>query len=295
MTTGGRWTGSSGEDELLSRLYQHVTQQQAARFAAGHDITAGLDRYRAWLREHTAGDQAGPEASPASTVMARPATAVTDAVTAAPGPDQAASAGNTTGEPSGTRSQIAATLAGSDADHAVTTLYSTHYQSLVRLAVLLVNDITTAEDIVQDSFVAMHAAWPRLASSDRALSYLRQSVVNRSRSVPRHRAVAGKPAPDTPGDEPADTAQAGRPALIPALQTLPARQREALVLRFYAGLPEAQTAATMGISTSAVKKHTARALSSLRTRLPEISDTAPRTRQPADTSTHTSPPGRSPA
>jgi RNA polymerase sigma-70 factor (sigma-E family) len=294
MTTGGRWTGSPGEDELLSRLYQHVTQQQAGRFAAGYDITAGLDRYRAWLREHTAEDQARREASPASAVMARPATAVTDTASAAPGPGQAAAAGRTTREPARTRRQIAAALTSSDADHAVTTLYCTHYQPLVRLAVLLVNDITTAEDIVQASFAAMHAAWPRLASSDRALSYLRQSVVNRSRSVPRHRPGAGKPAPDPRGDEPEDTAQAGRPALIQVLQTLPARQREALVLRFYAGLSEAQTASTMGISTSAVSKYTVQALPSLRAALPEMNDTAPPNRRPADT-THASQPGQSPA
>ena len=74
----------------------------------------------------------------------------------------------------------------------MTALYRTHYRSLVRLAVLLVRDIATAEDLVQDSFVAMHSAWPRLADSDLALSYLRQSVVNRSRSVLRHRIVVDK-------------------------------------------------------------------------------------------------------
>ena len=76
-----------------------------------------------------------------------------------------------------------------DADRAVTALYSTHYRSLVRLAALLVRDVATAEEVVQDSFVAMHGGWRRLRDSDKALSYLRQSVVNRSRSVLRHRVV----------------------------------------------------------------------------------------------------------
>jgi hypothetical protein len=70
MTTGGRRTGGSGEDELLSRLYQQVTGQQAARFAAGYDVAAGLDRYRTWLRVHAAEDRAGLEAIQARTVMA---------------------------------------------------------------------------------------------------------------------------------------------------------------------------------------------------------------------------------
>ncbi len=72
-----------------------------------------------------------------------------------------------------------------DADGAVTALYSTHYRSLVRLAALLLRDVATAEEVVQDSFVAMHGSWRRLRDSDKALSYLRQSVVNRSRSVRR--------------------------------------------------------------------------------------------------------------
>ena len=68
------------------------------------------------------------------------------------------------------------------ADEAVTHLYAAHYRSLVRLAALLLRDASAAEEVVQDSFVAMHGAWRRLADPDRALAYLRQSVVNRSRS-----------------------------------------------------------------------------------------------------------------
>src|SRR5262249_9157960 len=92
-----------------------------------------------------------------------------------------------------------------DATRAVTAIYSTPYRSLVRLAVLLVRDVATAEEVVQDSFIAMHGAWRRLRDSDKALSYLRQSVVNRSRSVLRHRVVvdrnAPKAAPDMPSAE----------------------------------------------------------------------------------------------
>ena len=74
-----------------------------------------------------------------------------------------------------------------DAAQAVTALYRTHYRSLVRLAALLVRDVATAEEIVQDSFVAMHTAWRRLQDNEKALSYLRQSVVNRSRSALQRR------------------------------------------------------------------------------------------------------------
>jgi RNA polymerase sigma-70 factor (sigma-E family) len=156
----------------------------------------------------------------------------------------------------------------SDADRAVTELYSTHYRSLVRLAALLVRDIGTAEEVVQDSFVAMHGAWRRLRDSEKALSYLRQSVVNRSRSVLRHRIVvdrnAPKPAPDEPSAEHGAFALLDRSAVIAALRKLPPRQREALVLRFYADMSEAQIADAMCISRGAVKSHTARAMQALR-------------------------------
>ena len=155
-----------------------------------------------------------------------------------------------------------------DADRAVTALYSTHYRSLVRLAALLVRDVATAEEVVQDSFVAMHGGWRRLRDSDKALSYLRQSVVNRSRSVLRHRVVvdrnAPKPAPDMPSAEHGAFALLERSAVVSALRTLPPRQREALVLRYYGDMSEAQIASIMGISRGAVKSHTARAMSALR-------------------------------
>jgi len=161
--------------------------------------------------------------------------------------------------------------ADSDADRAVTELYATHYRSLVRLAALLVRDIATAEEVVQDSFVAMHGGWRRLRDSEKALSYLRQSVVNRSRSVLRHRVVvdrnAPKPPPDMPSAEHGAIALLERSAVIAALRTLPARQREALVLRFYADMSEAQIADAMQISKGAVKSHTARAMATLRTML----------------------------
>lgn len=162
-----------------------------------------------------------------------------------------------------------------DADRAVTEIYGTHYRSLVRLAMLLVRDVATAEEVVQDAFVAMHGAWRRLRDNDKALSYLRQSVVNRSRSVLRHRVVvdrnAPKPAPDMPSAEHGALALLERSAVIEALRALPLRQREALVLRYYLDLPEAQIAAAMGISKGAVKSHTARAIASLRAVLEQLS------------------------
>jgi RNA polymerase sigma-70 factor (sigma-E family) len=155
-----------------------------------------------------------------------------------------------------------------DADEIVTQIYSGHYNQLVRLALLLVHDVQTAEEVVQDAFEAMHLAWRRLRDSEKALSYLRQTVVNRSRSVLRHRKVvdmhAPKPAPDEPSAEHAALALLERSAVAAALRMLPQRQREAIVLRYYADFSEADIASAMGISRGAVKSHTARAMAALK-------------------------------
>jgi RNA polymerase sigma-70 factor (sigma-E family) len=156
-------------------------------------------------------------------------------------------------------------------DRAVTELYALHYRALVRLAVLLVRDVPTAEDVVQDSFVALHDGWQRLRDSKSAPAYLRSAVLNRSRSVLRHRAVADKhlptPSPDMPSAEHGVLVLVERSAVVAALRKLPGRQREAVVLRYYADCSEAEIAAAMGISRGAVKSHTARGMAALRAEL----------------------------
>jgi RNA polymerase sigma-70 factor (sigma-E family) len=158
--------------------------------------------------------------------------------------------------------------AARDADAAVTELYAAHYRPLVGLAALLLRNQATAEEVVQDAFVAMHSRWRRLRDTDKALGYLRRSVINGSRSVLRHRMVveraAAQPPPDAPSAEQDAMTLFERSAMVAALDRLPLRQREALVLRFYADMSSAQIASAMGIGASAVKGHTARALSSLR-------------------------------
>jgi DNA-directed RNA polymerase specialized sigma24 family protein len=133
---------------------------------------------------------------------------------------------------------------GGDADAAVGVLYDSHYRPLTRLAALLAADEAIAEEIVRDAFVAMHGVWRQLRDGDRALRYLQETVVRRSRS---RKALA------PPG-----------PGLVAALRSLPAPQREALVLRYYADMPEARIASVMGVSSHAVSSHIARGMSALR-------------------------------
>jgi RNA polymerase sigma-70 factor (sigma-E family) len=162
-----------------------------------------------------------------------------------------------------------------DADTALEQLYAAHYTGLVRMAVLLLRDQGLAEDVVQDSFVAMHGRWERIDPA-KAPAYLRQTVVNRSRSALRHRGVVERHRPEPlPDGAPADASvlqTERRTAVFDALAGLPTRQREVLVLRHYLDLSEADIAATLGISRGAVKSHASRAAAALRTRLSSEED-----------------------
>ena len=156
-----------------------------------------------------------------------------------------------------------------DADEAVTRLYAEHWVGLVRLATLLLRDQGRAEEVVQDAFVAMHGRWSRLREPEKALAYLRRSVVNGCRSSLRHRSVVERHRPDQPGSAPSAESLMlvgeERSRLTEALAALPRRQREVLVLRYYVDLSEADIAAALGISRGAVKSHGSRGVAALRT------------------------------
>ena len=173
-----------------------------------------------------------------------------------------------------------------DADQMVAQLYAQHYRPLVRLAALLVRDTATAEDVVQDAFVALRGGWQRLGDAEKALAYLRQAVVNRSRSVLRHRTVRGgnpqQVPPDPPGAEQGAPGLLDQPAARAALRDLPDRQREAIMLRYYSGLSEQEIAAAMGISRGAVKSHTARGVAALRAVVEQASSHPARPRDSDD-------------
>jgi RNA polymerase sigma-70 factor (sigma-E family) len=154
-----------------------------------------------------------------------------------------------------------------DAEVTLEQLYDAHYVRLVRLAVLLLGDVGRAEEVVQDSFVAIYRHLDRLGDADLP-AYLRQTVVNRSRSVLRHLAVVSKHPPEAPADGPGadhDVLRgAQRRAVIDAMARLPRRQREVLALRYYLDLSERQIAETLGISPGAVKSHASRGSDALR-------------------------------
>ncbi len=154
----------------------------------------------------------------------------------------------------------------------VTDLYHAHRLAMVRLALLLVDDKASAEDVVQDAFVALYKRHgERLDDVDNALGYLRTSVVNAARSVLRRRKTAREYVPPHEADAPSAEdhvlldEEHGR--VLEALWHLTSRQREVLVLRYWSELTEAQIAETLGLSRGAVKSTASRALDALERRL----------------------------
>ncbi|GAB2581099.1 SigE family RNA polymerase sigma factor [Streptomyces capparidis] len=153
-------------------------------------------------------------------------------------------------------------------EHGFSELYHHRRLALVRLALLLVDDLPTAEDVVQDAFVALlRRHGPRLAELDDPEAYLRTCVVNAARSVLRRRRTARAHIPERERHVPsADRsvllAETHR-EVIDALRRLTRRQREVLVLRYWSDLTEAQIADTLGISRGAVKSTASRALDAL--------------------------------
>ena len=162
---------------------------------------------------------------------------------------------------------------GRDAASALEVLFRSEQRNLLRVATLLLGDRGAAEEVVQDAFVRLHLSWRRLRDPERAAAWLRTAVLNGARSQLRRRGV-GRRHQEAPMD-PAASAEAGALAgdeqarMLAALRQLPARQREALVLRYYADLSEAEIAAAMGVSAGSVKTHAHRGLAALATILGE--------------------------
>lgn len=145
----------------------------------------------------------------------------------------------------------------------------------MRLAVLLTNSPSEAEDLLQASLARLYQAWPRLdATSTRPDAYLRKILVNTRRSWWRSRwrqesPVAAVPEVADPGGDVADRYALG--ALVrAALATLPRQQRAVLVLRYIEDLPEAAVAELLGCSAGTVKSHAHRGLRTLRAALGDL-------------------------
>ncbi|MFJ7775408.1 SigE family RNA polymerase sigma factor [Streptomyces yangpuensis] len=158
-------------------------------------------------------------------------------------------------------------VAGTTVDH-LTATYQAHYRSLLGLAALLLDDTASCEDVVQEAFIRVHSARNRVRDREKTLAYLRQTVVNLSRSALRRRILGlkllSKPMPDMASAEEGAYDQLERDDLIKAMRGLQRRQREVLVLRYFADMTESQVAETLGISLGSVKAYGSRGIAALR-------------------------------
>lgn len=157
-------------------------------------------------------------------------------------------------------------------ERAMTVLFATSYTPLVRLATLLGAD--DPEDVVAEAFYQLYRRWPKLRDTDLADSYVKSVVCNLTRMRIRHLQVVRRHVQAILWQEPmadrsVDSAEAlalqreDQRVLVQTLQQLPSRQREALVLRHWMGLPEREMAQIMGISAGSVKTHLRRGIAAL--------------------------------
>lgn len=162
----------------------------------------------------------------------------------------------------------------SESPPAINELYHSRRLSLVRLAVLMVDDQATAEDVVQDVFAALYRRYgPDLRGIADPNAYLITGVTNAARSALRRRRTARAYVPPEPRAVPAaeDEALLGESdrEMLRALRGLTARQRQVLVLRYWSELSEGEIAETLRVSRGTVKSTVHRALAILRDRLGE--------------------------
>lgn len=173
-------------------------------------------------------------------------------------------------------------MSADERDRAIAALFAEHRTPMVRLAALLGAD--DPEDIVAEAFYQLFRRWRRLRDPDAAASYLRSVVCNLTRMRLRHLLVARRHLaqraadPTTANQSLGEALPEDQRVLLDALKTLPARQREALVLRYWLDLREAEIADAMGISTGAVKSHTSRGMAALTRVLEEQGQTEPKHR-----------------
>ncbi len=151
---------------------------------------------------------------------------------------------------------------------AIAQIFDQSHARLVRLAVLL-GAGPDAEDVVAEAFCQLYRRWSKLRSPDAAHAYVRGSVVNLVRMRLRHLQVVRRhrervlPPSDAVSAERLALDREDQRAVVEALERLAPRQREAIVLRYWMDLKEAEIAAAMGISRGAVKTHTSRAMAAL--------------------------------
>lgn len=151
-------------------------------------------------------------------------------------------------------------------DASFAAVFNEHHRRAVRLAYLLTSDHHQAEDVVSEAMAKVYLQW-RKGRVDDVGAYLRRAVANQANSKLRRRYLERREAARRTGDDRGvrriDDQAAEHDAVWQAIQELPDRQRQVVVLRYYEDLSEADTAAVLGISPGTVKSSLSRGLRKL--------------------------------
>lgn len=166
-------------------------------------------------------------------------------------------------------------LPSASRDDVVAALFEAEWARLVGLARQLVDSRAEAEEVVQEAFARLYVALGRLRSPDKAAAYLRTTTLNLCRSRLRRRRLARlrpDPGPDLPtgGVDDEAVGASDAPRVRAAVARLPRRQQDCVLLRYYAGLSDAEIAATLGIALGTVKTSLHRARHELARRLEDL-------------------------
>jgi len=143
-------------------------------------------------------------------------------------------------------------------------LFDEQFSRCVHLANRIVHDRAVAEELASEAFARAWSRWGRLGRDPRVDGWVLRVTTNLAIDVTRKRTIPAQI--PMPSISPADTATL-HVALVQALQALPKRQREAIVLRYLADLSESDVSAALGVSPGSVKTHLHRGMDRLRTAL----------------------------
>lgn len=159
----------------------------------------------------------------------------------------------------------------SDREAAVRALYEERHAEVVRFATFIMGDVHAAEDATQEAFMRVYDAWDRLADPERAVAYIRATIVNLSRGRHRHRLVAERNQQPrlvaVPSAEDDAMGRVGRKAVLEAVSSLPTRQRACVVMRHWLRMTEGEIAATLAVSIGSVRTHNKRGVEALQRKL----------------------------
>jgi RNA polymerase sigma factor (sigma-70 family) len=141
--------------------------------------------------------------------------------------------------------------------------FASHYEPLLRAMYLVTGDRYDAEDLAQESFVKAYERWDRVRGMENAIGYVYRIAINAHRNHVRRTLVGARRAIASLPSDPI-SATDDRDVLRRALATLPAGQREAIVLVEWLGMTAEEAGPILGVSPVAVRVRISRAKRALR-------------------------------